>query len=180
MSRKYKFLNREGLHFVSFAVVHWIDVFVRPVYAQVVLDSLEHCRRNMGMEIYCWCIMPIHMHMIFRARDGNPDSVLGRFKQFTSRGVVNAIKDNPKESRKDWMLRLFADSGARSSNIQNNQFWRHDNKPIGVWTPAVIEQKINYIHNNPVVAGLVFEPDQYRYSSAIDYAGGKGLIDIDY
>jgi len=57
-------------------------------------------------------------------------------------------------------------------------FWRGDNKPIELWSNKVINQKLNYIHQNPVEEGLVFRAEDYRYSSACDYAGGKGLLDI--
>jgi putative transposase len=67
MSRKYKFHNPEGLYFVSFAVVYWLDVFVRDSYFQTMLESLAYCRQEKGMEIFAWCIMPSHMYLIFRA-----------------------------------------------------------------------------------------------------------------
>ncbi len=56
------------------------------------------------------------------------------------------------------------------------QFWRHDNKPIELWSNKVIDEKINYIHNNPVEEGLVFRPEDYVYSSAKDYSGEKGIL----
>ena len=66
MSRKYKFYNKEGLYFVSFATVYWIDVFVREQYFEKLVESLDYCRIEKGMEIYCWCIMPSHVQIIFR------------------------------------------------------------------------------------------------------------------
>jgi hypothetical protein len=65
----------------------------------------------------------------------------------------------------------------KSYNTTNNQFWRHDNKPIELWSTEVIQQKIDYIHNNPVKEGIVFRPEYYKYSSALDYSGSKDLID---
>ena len=75
------------------------------------------------------------------------------------------------------MLDYFKNEAAKSSNTTNNQFWRHDNKPIELWSNEVIQQKIEYIHNNPVEGGFVFRPEDYKYSSAIDYAGQKGIIE---
>ncbi|WP_237088282.1 transposase [Nubsella zeaxanthinifaciens] len=92
MSRKYKFHNKEGLYFVSFATVYWIDVFTRPLYNDILVDSLIYCQNNLGMEIYCWCIMPSHVHLIFSAKDNNPDVLLGRFKEHTSKQVAKAIR----------------------------------------------------------------------------------------
>ena len=180
MSRKYKFNNKEGLYFVSFATVYWIDVFIRDEYCQTFVDSLDYCRRNKGLEIYCWCIMPSHVHLIMRAKEGNPEIVLGRLKEFTSKKLTEQIGSNPQESRKEWMLNMFKAAGTQSSNVKSNQFWQHHNKPIELWTAEVTRQKMDYIHNNPVVAGFVLEPQHWKYSSAIDYSGGKGILEMDF
>ncbi len=180
MSRKYKFHNKEGLYFVSFAVVNWIDVFVRSLYNDILLDSLNYCKANLGMELFCWCIMPSHVHLIFRTHGSSPEVVLGRFKEYTSKALIKTISENMQESRREWMLWMFARAGAKSSNVSRNQFWQHDNHPIELWSAEVMEQKADYLHNNPVVAGFVSEPHEWRYSSAIDYSGGKGLIEISY
>ncbi len=67
MSRKYKFHNKSGLYFVSFATVNWIDIFTRQVYFDVLADSVSYCRKEKGMELYCYCFMPSHIHFIFRS-----------------------------------------------------------------------------------------------------------------
>jgi putative transposase len=180
MSRKYKFLNREGLYFVSFATVNWIDVFTRPIYNEVIIDSLNYCKQNLGMELYSWCIMPSHIHLIYRAKDNNPQIILGRFKEHTAKQLIKTITSNIQESRKEWMLWMFKRAAAKSSNVTSYQFWQHHNKPIELWSAAVIEQKADYLHNNPVEAGFVTEPWHWKYSSATDYADGKGLIDIEF
>ena len=68
MSRKYKFHDKEGLCFVSFATVYWIDIFIRDLYFDALVESLDYCRKNKGMEIFDWCIMPSHVHLVFRAK----------------------------------------------------------------------------------------------------------------
>ena len=177
MSRNYKFLNPEGLYFVSFAVVEWLDVFTRNLYKDIVIDSLTFCQKNKGMEIVAWCIMTSHVHLIFRSNNGqHPELLLGDFKRFTSKAIVQAIIDNPQESRKEFLLEHFRKAASQSSNVKNYQFWQHDNKPIELWSNPVIQEKINYIHQNPVEEGLVFKPEEYVYSSAVDYAGEKGLL----
>jgi len=90
------------------------------------------------------------------------------------------IKDNPQESRKEYLTWMFERAGKKNSNVSNGQFWQQHNQPIELWSPEVIDQKVNYIHNNPVASGFVLEPEHWKYSSAVDYAGGKGLINIDY
>ncbi len=104
MSRKYKFYNQEGLYFVSFAVVYWLDVFVRPTYFQTMVESLNYCRKNKGLEIYAWCFIPSHVHFIFRAKEHNPGVLLKELKTFTSKKIQKEIAENPEESRKEWLL----------------------------------------------------------------------------
>ena len=180
MSRKYKFNNKEGLYFVSFAAVYWIDVFVRRLYFEIVTDSLNYCSTNLGLRIYSWCIMPSHVHLIFKANEGSPEILLGRVKEHTSKQLVKSIEINIQGSRKEWMLWLFERAGLKCSNVKKRQFWQHHNKPIELWSPEVIDQKAEYIHNNPVEAGFVTEAHYWQYSSAIDYSGGRGLVKIEY
>lgn len=179
MSRKYKFFNKEGLYFISFATVYWLDVFVRDLYFYSIFESLDYCRKNKGMEIYTWCIMPSHVHLIFRAKENNPGGLLGSFKTYTSKRIQKALEENPQESRKEWLLWMMERAGKKNSNVKKRQFWQQDNKPIELWSAEVIQQKVDYIHLNPVEAGFVLEPHHWKYSSAIDYSGGKGLLEID-
>ena len=178
MSLNYKFHNPEGVYFVSFAVVEWLDVFTRNEYKDIILKSLSFCQKEKGMEIFAWCIMTNHVHLIFRdIKLNKPQSLLGDFKRFTSNKIVQSIKDNPRESRKEWLIEQFEKAALKSSNVKHLQFWRHDNHPIELWSNKVIAEKINYVHNNPVEEGLVFRAEDYVYSSARDYSGEHGLLD---
>ena len=181
MSTKYKFHNPEGIYFVTFATVDWVNVFTRTEYKTIVVDSLKYCQTNKGLEIFSWCLMSNHLHIIVRANQNNQLSdILRDLKKFTSQQIIKAIHDHPQESRKDWMLDIFKQAGTANSNNKNFQFWRQDNHPIELYSSAVIEQKLDYVHSNPVAEGMVYRPEGYIYSSAIDYAGGKGLIDVSF
>jgi hypothetical protein len=104
MSRKYKFYTERGAYFISFSVVNWIDVFTRELYFNEIISSLDYCRKNKEMEIYGYCIMPSHIHLIFRAKNNNPSDIIRDFKTFTSKKIVRLIEENPQESRKEWLL----------------------------------------------------------------------------
>jgi len=123
--------------------------------------------------------MPSHVHLIFRAKDNNLSDILRDLKTYTSKEMQKMIEGNTTESRKEWMLWLMERAGAKNSNVKNRQFWLQHNQPIELWSADVTEQKLNYIHQNPVEAGFVWEPEYWKYSSAIDYSGGKGIIEID-
>jgi REP element-mobilizing transposase RayT len=180
LSRKHKFYNKEGLYFVSFATVYWIDVFVRDIYFEKLVESLAFCRKEMEMEIYCWCIMPSHVHLIFRAKNNDPGALLKSLKTHTSKELQKLIAGNIQESRKEWMLWLMERAGLKNSNVKSRQFWQQNNKPIELWSAEVIDQKVDYIHNNPVAAGFVTESHHWKYSSAINYSGGLGVLEIDF
>ncbi len=172
MSRKYKFHNPDGTYFVTFAVQGWVDVFTRNQYKDILIENLAYCRHNKGLEIFAWCIMTSHVHFLARATGQESFSdILRDFKKFTSKAVIKAIQENEKESRKEWLLEQFATE-------QGYRFWRSDNKPIEVWSNKVIQEKLNYIHYNPVEEGLVFRPEDYVYSSAVNYSGQNGLLEI--
>jgi REP element-mobilizing transposase RayT len=143
------------------------------------IESLVYCQKEKGLEIHAWCIMTSHIHLVFRSIKGQkPELLIGGLKRFTSKSIVKAIQENPKESRKEFLLDFFKNEGNKSSNVTHYQFWRHDNKPIELWSNKVIKQKIDYVHNNPVEAGLVYKAEDYVYSSATDYAGQKGIVDV--
>jgi putative transposase len=178
MSRNYKFKNPEGLYFISFATVYWIDVFIRPIYFNCLVTNLNFCVDRKGMEIYAWVIMPSHVHLVFKSSIQRPEDLLRDFKTFTSKQMIKQIRENVKESRKEWLLNAFAKAGKANSNNTNYQFWQQNNQPIELWSNAVIDQKIDYIHNNPVKAGFVEYDYEYLHSSARDYANVKGLVKI--
>ena len=178
MSRNYKFHNPSGKYFVSFAVVHWLDVFVREEYMDCIVKNLNYCVANKGMVIYGWCLLSSHIHLIFMSEQGKPAELLRDFKSYTAKQLILLIKENPQESRKEWLLNAFEKAGIKNSNNTNNQFWQQNNHPIEIWSNKVFEQKLDYIHSNPVVSGFVKNIFDWKYSSAIDYCGNKGMISI--
>lgn len=180
MSRKYKFHEKNVAYFVSFATVNWIDVFTRDIYFSIMIESLEHCRKNKGMEIYGYCIMPSHVHLIFRSSLGDPSGLMRDLKGFTSRKLLKTIEDNPQESRREWMLGMFERAGNKNSNVKEKQFWQQNNQPIEIWSLKVFEQKLEYIHNNPVESGFVTDPIDWKYSSARNYGNNdQTVLEID-
>jgi putative transposase len=181
MSRAYKIHNPVGVYFLSFATVGWIDVFTRNLYKDILIDSLRYCQAEKGLLIHAWVIMTNHVHLVASVKEGNNlVDVVRDFKKHTSKEIVKAIIANPQESRKEWMVAIFKKAGAYNPNNKDFQFWRQDNKPIELFSNEVIDQKINYIHNNPVEAGFVSEAEHWIYGSATDYAGVKGLIEISF
>jgi len=181
MPSKYKFHNPEGLYFVTMTVVDWVDVFTRSAYKDIVVKSLIYAIENKGLVIHAWVIMSNHVHLIVSAQPNYslPD-IFRDLKKYTAKSIISEIKSNLKESRKKWMLRIFESHGNRNPNNKNYQFWQQDNHPIELDTNKMIDQRLDYLHENPVKAQIVERAEYYIYSSAVDYSGGKGLIKIDF
>ena len=133
--------------------------------------------KTKGLEVYAWCIMTSHVHMIVASSKNPIEKTVGEMKSFTSTQLRKAIKENAKESRREWMLWMMERASQKSSNTKGFQFWQHNNKPLELITNEFSRQKLEYLHNNPVEAGFVSRPEDYLYSSARDYAGEKGLLE---
>jgi putative transposase len=178
MSRTYKIRDQQKLYFVSFATVNWIDVFIRREYKDIVVASLSYCIGHKGLEVYAWCIMSSHVHLIIGSTGAKMEDILRDLKRHTAKALLKAIAGHNQESRKEWMLWMFERAGKRNPNNSKYQFWQQHNQPIELWSNELMDQKLHYLHRNPVEAGWVEEPEHYLYSSARDYAGVKGLVEV--
>jgi REP element-mobilizing transposase RayT len=103
MSRTYKFLNPEGIYFISFATVGWIYIFTRRIYKDIKIDSLDFCQKNKGLRLFCYVIMSNHLHLMAKAQDGFELSwIIRDFKKYTSKQIIKAIEENNQKSEKEW------------------------------------------------------------------------------
>jgi REP element-mobilizing transposase RayT len=175
MSTKYKFIDKQGVYFTTSKVVGWADVFTRDVYRNILLDSIRFCQKNQGLSVHAWVLMTNHLHMIcsFHAKQ-EPGLVLKNMKSFTAIKLIDAIINNPKESKKEYMLNLFEAEGKKSSSNQRFKFCSRKqsdgkNHPVLLDSDLLFSQKLNYLHWNPITAGFVAEPWHWIYSSATDY-----------
>ena len=179
MSEKYKFNNPEGTYFITMSIVGWIDVFVRPELKHVIIDSLKHCQKEKGLVINAWCLMPSHLHMIVRTSKVPLSDIMRDFKKFTAKEIVNVI-DRIHESRKEWMLEMFSDVADGLKRVKNYKVWQDGNHPELLFSNEFLQQKLDYVHMNPVVAEFVDEPEYYWYSSARDYSTKqKGFLEVE-
>jgi REP element-mobilizing transposase RayT len=179
MSEKYKFRDPEGIYFVTTTAVGWVDLFTRKELKQVIIDSLRYCQKEKGLIIHAWCLMPSHLHMIVSTRLVPLPEIMRDFKKFTAKELVRTIQ-TIKESRRGWILDLFGEVGDHLKRVSNYKVWQDGNHPILLYSAEVIEQKRNYIHNNPVADGTVDAPEDYCYSSARDYyTKKKGYLEVE-
>ncbi len=165
----------EGLNFVTLTVVGWLDVFTRRLYSDFIIENLAYCRENKGLFIHAYVLMPNHLHMVAWAED-NLSDILRDFKTYTSKELFKMIKENSEESRKDYMLKIFKQQGKQNELNVHHQFWQNDNYPVALYSHKITQQKVDYIHTNPVKAGFVDEVEKYYYSSA--NPNGPLVIDV--
>jgi len=179
MGRKYAIRDQEQFYFVTFTVVYWLDVFIREEYKSIFIDSIKYCQKEKGLLVGAWCIMTSHIHMaIGTTGDNKLEDIIRDLKSYTSRHIRKYIENNPQESRKEWLLWMMKRAGSKKSNNKDFLFWQQHNHPIELSSNEILKQRVDYIHNNPVETSFVANPSEWIYSSAGDYQGKKGLIDI--
>lgn len=174
----FKIRDQSATHFLTFMIMGWIDIFSRQRYRDIVLESFQFCRQKKGLLIGSYVVMSNHIHTIWTASQNNLSDILRDFKTYTSKAITASIEAEP-ESRREWLLYMFRFFANRTNANENFKVWTGDNHPEEITSDSFLKTKLNYIHENPVRAGLVTEPSQYLYSSAADYEGRKGLIEID-
>ncbi|MCB0430964.1 MAG: transposase [Flavobacteriales bacterium] len=178
MSSNYRIHQPDKAYFVTMTVVGWIDIFSRLIQRKRIVDCLAYCQKNKGLIIYAYCIMPSHLHMICQADEEHKLSgILRDFKTFSSKQIIQTIKDEP-ESRRAWLLELLKDNRPYLKQNQKWKVWQDGNHAKVVYSIPFIRQKLNYIHMNPVKDLIVDKPEDYVFSSARNYANMKGLLDV--
>ena len=178
MSRGHKVFDQFKPHYITMTVNSWLKIFLDPVIAGIVIDSLKYCQARNGLEIYAYCIMPDHIHMVCRStREETLSSIVRDFKKFTSSQILKYLD----QLQNKWSNEIISIISMRSSGAGGKikrVIWKKGFCPIELSSNNFIDQKIDYIHFNPVKAGIVVKPEKYRYSSAISYAGGIGELEI--
>jgi REP element-mobilizing transposase RayT len=155
-----------------------VDLFIRNIYKDVLLESITHCQKNKDLELYGWCVMTSHAHLIVGTR-GNPlSNIMRDLKRHTAEVLHKKISNNSTESRREWMLEIMKTTNKENDNNAKFQLWQSESHPIELSTAKMTWQKLDYIHNNPVEAGFVKHSKDWLYNSAIDYENGKGLLEI--
>ena len=174
MKEGYVIRDQEKAHFITTTVVDWIDVFARKSHKDVVIDCLAFCVGNKGMLLYGYVIMSNHIHLIIQSKDGKLSDLIRDFKKFTAKKVLENIQTEP-ESRREWMLERFKKATETYSRNTNHQFWKYGNHAVEIYSHKFMWSKLDYIHLNPVRAGIVEKASHYSYSSASNYVNNEGF-----
>ncbi|MEN8247766.1 MAG: transposase [Bacteroidota bacterium] len=177
MGRKYKIRDSDRLYFVTFTVVEWLNVFADDNNIDIVIDSLNFCQQNKGLEVYAWVIMPNHIHMVI-GRNGKLtlSQIIQDFKRHTSSKIRKYLQNDSGSI----MYQILVMQGLGNTRNTDFQLWQQHSHPVEVSSDKMFDQRVDYIHMNPVKAGLVEFPVDWKWSSAIDYNEGKGFLELNY
>lgn len=179
MSEKYKIRNPDGHYFITCTTIDWVDLFTRPEYKQVIIDSLKHCQAHKGLKVHAFVVMSNHFHAILSSNSTPLNEIIRDLKKFTSKEFVHLMNDL-NESRKVWLLKKFAYAANRIQRVENFKIWQDGFHPIELSDINMVWQKLDYIHMNPVKQMTVLEPHHYYFSSAAFYQDvDNGLLSID-
>lgn len=162
-------IKKNGSYFLTLTVVGWIDVFTRKNHKDAIIDSLRYCIANKGLNVYSYCLMTNHLHLVVNANEPYElKDAIRDFKRHTTKVLIDQIKNAP-ESRRAWMLKEFENEGSESSKSTQYKFWQTGSHAIELIKEPFTWTKIIYIHNNPVKEGFVSKAEDWQYSSASNY-----------
>ena len=173
-------IEQHACYYFTLNVVEWIDIFIRPVFKQIIVESLNHFSERKGLTIYAWCLMTNHLHLMAQAEQGYGLSLIANdFKKFTTKIILEDIDAEP-EVRRKWIMKKFENAGRSLKLLDKFQVWQTRINPVYIDLKNVdaINDQLEHIHDNPVRDRIVSAAEDYLHSSARDYAGIKGLVNI--
>ncbi len=160
-------------HFMTCTVLNWLPVFTRPETVTILLDCWAYQREHAGLQLYGYVVLENHIHFI--ARSASLDKDARSFKSYTARRILQYL-----ESRNAFgMLSCFQSAKKAHQSDRKHQFWEEGVHAEQILSHGMMRQKLEYIHANPVTRGYVDKAEHWRYSSARNYAGQQGVVDID-
>jgi putative transposase len=173
MSRtRYKIYDNAYPHFLTCTIVEWLPIFTRPEAVQIVLDSWAYLQRAKRLTIFAYVILENHLHLIAASDDLSKE--IGDFKSYTARQIIDWLRRTNSQA----MLELLQHCKSAHKVNRDYQLWQEGSHPQQILSEEMMRQKIEYIHHNPVKRGYVDDPLHWRYSSARNYEGVAGLLDV--
>lgn len=170
---RYVITEPDKPHFLTCTVMEWLPIFTRPPTVQIILESWRYLREHEGLRLYGYVILENHLHFVAQAE--RLDLCSSRFKSYTAKRIIEYLA----EQRVDFLLNRLRFSKRAHKADREYQFWQEGSHAELLWNDAMMREKLEYIHANPVKRGYVDKPEHWRYSSARNYTGEAGLIPVD-
>ena len=169
---RYRFFETEYPYFLTWSIVGWLPVFTRPTAVQMVFDSWKYLQEKENLRIFGYVIMENHLHFI--ASTPELPKVVARSKFYIARQIIDRLLSVGDEM----LLAQLQHHKATHKTNREFQLWQEGSHPQQIQSDEMLLQKMEYMHNNPVSRGYVNDPVHWRYSSARNYAGLPGLLDV--
>lgn len=170
---RYRVVEEGRCYFITSSTLRWLPLFAVPSLAEIIIDSLNFLHQEGRIKIHAWVLMETHLHLV--ATSQNMSGEMRKAKSYTARRIVDCLKKEGPVFLLD-QLRFFK---KRHKDQQIHQVWQEGIHPKMIMDERMFGKTIEYVHYNPVKRGYVDSPEQWRYSSSRDYAGGKGLVAVD-
>ena len=169
---RYTITEPDKPHFLTCTIVEWLPLFTRPEWVGILLDAWRYQQNEQGMQLFGYVILENHLHYVAQAKDLG--SCVRSFKSFTARRIV----DHLERSNAERVLERLRFTKRAYKTDRVYQVWQKGTHAEVIWSEDVMRQELDYIHHNPVKRGYVDVGEHWRYSSARDYQGQVGLIDV--
>ena len=146
-------------------ILDWQHLLKPDKYKDIIIQSLQFLVREKRVELNAFVIMSNHIHLIWQIQKGHKrENVQRDFLKYTSQIIKKDLQFNHQN-----VLKVFE----VNAKDRKYQVWQRNPLSIDLWTKEVFIQKMEYIHDNPVTAGICIYPEQYKYSSAKFYETGE-------
>ncbi|HEY4761475.1 MAG TPA: transposase [Thermoguttaceae bacterium] len=169
---RYKIFENTHPYFITCTIVGWTPIFTRPETVQIIVDSWQFLQQNRDLSIFGYVILENHLHLIASAPDLNEQ--IANFKSFTAHNIIELLTIRNVKV----LLRQLHYLKAKHKTDRDHQVWQEGSHPQMIQDEAMMWQKLEYMHNNPVERGYVDDPTHWRYSSARNYAGLPALLPV--
>ncbi len=163
-------------YFCTITVLDWVPVLIEARYIDPIIESLRFCREHKRLELFAFVVMPNHVHLIAAAGE-HLHPVIRDFKRFTSRMIHDWLREDGCGTYLGWL-----EAATQCARRQRGELglWQDGFHPQALYSRNVFEQKLNYLHENPVRKGLVHRPEDWWYSSAPFYDGRNDVcMEVD-
>lgn len=176
MEKPWTFKNCGAMYFCTDVIVGWQYVFTSPGFFAAIIESLKYCQANKGLLVHGYVIMPNHVHTVVSSSKANLSAIMRDYKRYTSRRISDLLN----EIRNRRLLKSFSSVARREGKGNFYKIWQSGSHPITIEDGDFFDQKLNYIHNNPVNKGYVEQPEHWKFSSARNYIlNDHSIIKID-
>jgi len=169
---RYRFAEPDRPHFLTCTVVEWLPVFTRQEAVQILFDTWTYQQTHENLRLYGFVVLENHLHAVAQAPQ--LPACWARFKSFTARRILDLLEAKGAEP----LLKRMRFTFKAGRDDREHQFWQEGSHPQGIEGEEMLRQKLDYIHLNPVKRGFVDEPEHWRWSSARNYAGREGLVEV--